>query len=102
MPYRFYTSKSEFVATAAPEAQSAAINENTPATTSKKSGLQSVPLRGEEVTLQSDFFQSRTRKERENGYSNMGMERSRLAGRYLQVPTFGAGAPPCFLALLWV
>lgn len=54
----------------------------------------------ERGVLQSASFQLRTRSERENGNS-ADVERSRLAGRYLEVPTFGAGAPPCFLVLLW-
>jgi len=45
--------------------------------------------------LQSAFSQLPTRSERENGNS-ADVERSRLAGRYLEVPTFGVDAPPCF------
>lgn len=47
--------------------------------------------RSEEALFQSAFSQSRTRRERENGYGNTDMERSRPAGRYLRVPTFGGG-----------
>lgn len=70
------------------------------AVTLKKSISQSFLLYEKEAMLQLAFFQLRTRSERENGNS-VNVERSRLTGRYLEVPTFGAGAPPCFLALLW-
>lgn len=41
----------------------------------------------------SSLFQLRTRSERENGNS-ADVERSRLAGRYLEVPTFGSSLFP--------
>lgn len=48
------------------------------------------------AVLQRAFYQLRTRSERENGNSSADVERSRPAGRYLEVPTFGAWCSSLF------